>query len=825
MSIERAMISQAQPFMVAAKARDLIRAEISKGCRAEISPLPVSLEPSFTPIWLAGESMRTQQHGIRDNTVFGKDWIYLQVWVSPEQEFDWNRCELFIKQLQTMRFGAGFIISGNNKGISISFFCHRIDLPVITTAFQGEYDLCELTAIEKGLPPNFYHKSWSDIRFRDYFPPPPYSHLLTRPQELQSSPLRSLITAMSAVKAPSVGIYQVLLQAVSPEHNWHRNVQILLDFEYTIKLHDGLHSPSRYTQASPSGDLKQMAWEVENKAHNDKPFYAISLRVAVIGAGDKASLLLRSLATFTSLFQHGGRPLNYITDQQYSKVLSSEQIRDMFVLGMTYRPGFLVNSYELTGPVHVLPLSICEARQLPLEGLETLPVRNPDLFDGTWIGTCSYAGSTQYLCIPDNLRKTHTHLIGSSGTGKSTTQEHMILHDIEKGNGVAVLDPHGDLIERLLCLIPEHHVQRTIYLNPGDPDCVPLWNPLDRILGQDVGRAANNVVVAIKSFVASGGWGDRLENILRNLIFALLHLPNSTFLDISCLLRNKSKDENNKIMRREILSVIENETARQFWLHDYDAYGKNELSPPINKLGKLLLSDTVSLMLSQPENRFNFRKIMDEGKILLIDLSNMDTNVKQVLGCFILTLLHLNALSRSSVPIEDRRQFHIHCDEAHQFMTDTLENLIAETRKYNVSLSLAHQYLSQFGRKKTDALSTVGSSVIFNVDKRDAQYLIKDLQEKVKVEELVSLGKGEAIARVGTDIVRIRTRPPLTFPCPNFKDRIIKESRSKYYKPVHEVQQLIRRRGDRWNKPFSPLTSSFAERGHSDSEEFVYDEF
>jgi len=278
-------------------------------------------------------------------------------------------------------------------------------------------------------------------------------------------------------------------------------------------------------------------------------------------------------------------------------------------------------------------------------------------------------------------------------------------------------------------------------------------------------------------------------------------------------------------MRREILNVIENETARQFWLHDYDAYGKTELSPPINKLGKLLLSDTVSLMLSQPESRFNFRKIMDEGKILLINLSNMDTNVKQVLGCFILSLLHLNALSRSSVPIEDRRQFHIHCDESHQFMTDTLENLIAETRKYNVSLNLAHQYLSQFGKKKTDALSTVGSSIIFNVDKRDAQYLIKDLQEKVKVEELVSLEKGEAIARVGTDIVRIRTRPPLKPPIPNFKDRIVQESRSKYYKPVHEVQQLIRRRGDRWNKPFSPLTSSFAEKGHCDFEEFVYDEF
>jgi hypothetical protein len=566
-----------------------------------------------------------------------------------------------------------------------------------------------------------------------------------------------------------------------------------------------------------------MAWEVENKAHNDKPFYAIALRVAVIGGSNKGEVLLNSLATFTSLFQHGGRPLNYLTGQEYSHLLSPQQIRDMFLLGVTYRPGFLVNSYELTGPVHIPPLSICEHRQIPLEGLETLPVCNFELLNGTWIGTCSFAGCIQYVCIPDGLRTLHTHLIGSSGMGKSTTKEHMILQDIEHGHGVAVLDPHGDLIERLLCLIPERHVERTIYLNPGDPEWVPLWNPLERIPGQDVGRAANNVVVAIKSFVASGGWGDRLENILRNLVFAILHLPQGTFLDISNLLRNKSRES--KKMRPEILKVIDNETARQFWLHDYEGYNRTDLSPPVNKLGKLLLSDTVSLMLSQPESRFNFRKIMDEGKILLINLSNMDTSVKQVLGCFILSLLHLTALSRSSLAIEDRKQFHIHCDEAHQFMTDTLENLIAETRKYKVSLSLSHQYLSQFGKKKTDALSTVGTTVIFNVDKRDAQYLIKDLQEKVKIEELVSLGQGEAIARIGTDIVRIRTRSPLKSPIPNFKDRIIRESRNKYYKPVHEIQQWIRRRGDRWSKPFFPLNYIPAKNDSGDPEEFIYDEF
>jgi hypothetical protein len=745
------------------------------------------------------------------------------VWISPEQKFDWNNCELFLKQLLKMSYRTSFEVFGNNEGITISFLIHRSDKPIITAAFEGEFDFCKLTPMTDSCLSNYLNKAWQDIVFQDYFPSPPYSHLLTRPQELKSSPLRSLITAMSAIEAPSVGIYQVLLQAVSPQNNWHRNVQILLDFEYEIKLKEGFHHFSRYSQQAPSGDLKQMAWEVENKAHNDKPFYAMTLRVGVIGGGYKAGALLSSLATFTSLFQHGGRPLNCINDLQYSNVLSSDQIRDMFFLGVTHRPGFLVNSYELTGPVHIPPLSICEPRQLPLEGLETLPVCNLDLLKGTWIGICSHAGDCERVCLTSFIRTKHTHLIGGTGVGKSTTMEYMILQDIEQGHGVAVLDPHGDLIERLLGLIPENHVNRTIYLNPGDPDWVPLWNPIERIAGQDTGRSASNIVIAIKSFVASGGWGDRLENILRNLVFAILHLPQGTLLDISNLLRNKS--EESKKLRQEILKVLENETARQWWLHDYLNYSKSELSPPINKLSKLLLSDTVSLMLSQPENRFNFRKIMDEGKILLINLSNMDTSVKQVLGAFTLSLLHINALSRSSLPDEYRKQFHIHVDEAYQFMTDTFENLITETRKYGVSLTLAHQYLSQFGKKKTDALSTVGASIIFNVDKRDAEYLTKDLQGKVKVEELVSMGKGEAISRIGSEIVRIKTRKPLSIPSRNFRDRIIEESREKYCKPASEIQKWLKERGDRWSYPAVPVNPVRDYTATSGDKEFFYDEF
>jgi len=208
-----------------------------------------------------------------------------------------------------------------------------------------------------------------------------------------------------------------------------------------------------------------------------------------------------------------------------------------------------------------------------------------------------------------------------------------------------------------------------------------------------------------------------------------------------------------------------------------------------------------------------------------VNLSGVGPTVRNTLGCFILSLLHQTALNRSSVAQENRKQFHIHCDEAHRFMTDSLEDLIAETRKYKVSLSLAHQYMSQFGKRKTDAFSSVGSTIIFNVDSRDAGYLVKDLQKKVKVEDLVSLEIGEAIARIGTDIVRFRTHPPLPIPETNFRDRIIEESRRRYYRPASEVRKWIRRRGDRWAKPHTPLVPLPKSGGTASVEEFKYDEF
>jgi hypothetical protein len=499
-------------------------------------------------------------------------------------------------------------------------------------------------------------------------------------------------------------------------------------------------------------------------------------------------------------------------------MFSGEEIRNMFITGATYRTGFLVNSAELAGLVHIPQAKLLGCRMPPIPILETLPVRNESLLSGTPIGTCDYAGAKTTVCIPPEPRSRSTHIIARPGQTKSTTIAFMALDDLENGMGVAVLDPHGDLVQSLLYQIKEEHIERTIYFDPGERNHIPLWNPLNRNSGQSVSRTADDLVAAIKSVVT--GWGDRMEHLLRNGIFALLQLPNSTLFDLSNLLR-RGTDESERI-RKAILEVLDNETAYQFWKKDFDNYSNEALDPPKHKLSKLLLSDTVSLMLSQPEHLIDFRRIMDEGKILLINLSTIGSDEREILGCFMLSLLHQAALSRSELPPEMRRQFHIHVDEAHRFIaSDAIEDLISEPRKFGVSLTLAHHYLRQFGTKKIDALSSVGTTIIMNVDANDGRYLTKDLQKLVKSEDLITLEKGEAIARIGTDIVRFKTLGPLKIPERHFKEEIIRRSHAAYYKPVHIVRNRIRQRGRRWDKPFQPLTAGGAEN----TEEFTFEEF
>jgi len=812
-------------YMVSAKAQVLFDVEAVKGCVDDILQSPVALEPIFKPIFVPKDIMalRDRPGWIFESPPQPQELLRYRVWLSPDQPFNWNCLELFVKQLSSVSHRVGMEITGNQDRITFTLLCHRSDIILVKTAFLSKLKFCRLSVGTEELIFNAEPRVWTDIHLYDYFPPPPYSHLLTRPDELHTTPFEALVTAIVNIPPPATGIYQVLFQPVSAAHNWHRNVEILTDLEYKVKLVSNVGPTQYYAQQVPSGDIHQMAGEVETKAHNDKPFYTAAFRIAVVGAEDNGPEYLKSLTVFSNLFQHGGRPLNFISQRQYNLVLTSEQIRQMFLLGLTYRPGFLVNSAELTGLVHFPDASIADQFQTDIDQVETLTVIVGNrLSEGTPIGTITVAGQESIVCIPRELRFGQTHLIGKPRQGKSTEKENMIMDDIRNGDGVAVLDPHHDLVARLLSLIPEEAIDRVIYFNPSDPDWVPLWNPMQKIPGQDIGRITADLIGVLKSFVQA--WGDRMEHLFRQSIRGLLHLQGACLRDVYDIL---CKTDDIKEIRDLVLEVAQDGMARRFWKEEINEYRPDELGPPKNKLSKLLLSNTtVSLMLSQTRSTFNFRRIMDDGMIFLADLSpSLGKELTQVIGGFIVALMHISALSRSDMPIEKRRPFHIYLDEAHRFVTDTLEEMITEAPKHGVSLTLAHQFLRQFDTKKIDALGSVGTTIVFNVDSRDAGYLSKDFRNKANVNDFINLERGEAIVRCGTEIAKIKTLAPLEIPEKNFKDRIIAESRKKYCMPAPEVRRIINRRRERANKPFESLAPTMGDRKKTLlPEEWYYDE-
>lgn len=684
MSIERAIIARSQPYAVAARAKEILIQEASKGCTSELSSTPVRLEPAFVP---SREWANNKQN---TDFIFNIPWQVsdlerLHCWMSPEHTLQWFRAERFVKELLGVSHRVGFEITGNQSGIIIRLLVHKNDLNLIKVAFDGECPECKITIA------NTKSNFKENIFFYDFFPPPPYHHLLTQSPELNTSPYEPFIHALAKLPGPARGFVQVLFEPV--KHDWHHNVEVLTDIEFLGKTTADTRTPYRVQQQLPSGDIRNMAREVETKAHNDKPFYFTALRTGIL-TPEKACNPW-ALTAFASLFQHGGKPLEYITKKEYYKHLNSKQIKEMFSKGLSYKPGFLLNSSELAGLVHLPTSTSFDDQEIPVELLEplSLPREHEHLDSGIEIGTCFYAGIEKPVYINNTLRKRSTHLIGKSGTGKTTTKEHLILQDINNNQGLALIDPHGDLVKRLLHFIPENKIESTVYFDLGDPEWVPLWNPLKRIPGQNIGRTADDLVSSIKSIIKSHTWGDRLEHLLRNGFFGLLHLDESTFLDLLILFEQSQKKSDEKnYLKNKILEAVDSEVARMFWKRDFDGYRRDDFAPSHHKLSKLLnANETVSLMLTQPDNYINFNEIMDSGKILLIDLSNVSPDTRRILGCFLLSFLHNTSLARNKLDPENRKPFSIYCDEAHKLTTDTLEDIITESRKFGVNLTLAHQ--------------------------------------------------------------------------------------------------------------------------------------
>lgn len=805
MSIEKSLIRRAQPHMLRHRVDEAIQYEVSKGCVDGMSVVPVPIEPPYAPLGAFTRAMATPPSpNASDATWNEKALTRFRVWISPDERFEWHRSEMFLKQLATLRHRVIFQIAGNRDAIEVGLVCHADDATMVAVAFEAQFGLCEVTLVDGDPISTAGERLWHHSKFYDFLPLPPYSHKFTTYDELHVSPFGALLTAIHNVDRSTLGFYQCVFEPVRPDHDWHENVAILLDIEYVLKLQSSPTGALRTMQQAPSGDLRQMARDVEVKAHNDKPFFAVAVRVGVLGSTNADDPSLRVLASALNVIQHGGRPLRHISHLDYLERLHPSRIREMICCGQTFRHGFIANSKELAGFVHVFPASVLEPRDVPVETLPTLRPRGDMPASGTRIGICRYAGRNAWVCISRDDRNRGVHIISVPGHGKTTLMQRMCIQDMEDGIGTMFIDSHGDGIRKLMARIKPTHCQNVTYFNPGDPEWIPLWNPLRLPPGGDPHRLADDLVAAIKR--VSEGWGDRLEHILRCAVIGVLHLPDSCFMDLYNLLRRDSDES--KLLRNRIIDTVPDELVRKFFREDYlRDYVKSDLQAPKHKLSKLVSAGSLSLMLSQPESLIDIPDTMAAGRHLLVDLSDLGADNRDIIGSFIVTEVLMAALARSKCMIDDLKPFAIYIDDAYQYVSaEAIEDIIAQTRKFRVHLCLAHQYLRQFETSRVDALSSMGSTIMGRLDKSDSYFFANTLQGKVDPEEIMALDHHEMIARLGTDIVRIKT---LDLPDAEGDGRlIVEESRQRCYRRAAEVRQAIARGHSQSAEAFAPLDRS-----------------
>ena len=335
-------------------------------------------------------------------------------------------------------------------------------------------------------------------------------------------------------------------------------------------------------------------------------------------------------------------------------------------------------------------------------------------------------------------RRSHLYALGKTGTGKSSLLETLICQDVAAGEGVALLDPHGDLVERVVSRVPKERSADLIYLDVPSQTQAFGFNPVERVPPARRSLAASALVEVFKK-IWSDSWGPRLEHILRNAVFCLLEQPEATLGDIPRLLEDQT-------FRKRAAERIANAQVRNFWLREYESYPARfraeAIAPLQNKVGAFLADPILCRILSAPKSSFDLRRVIDERKILLVNLAKgrMGEGSAALLGALLVARLGLAGLSRSDVLEEERRDFYLYIDEFQTFATMSFVSMLSELRKYRVNLTLTNQYLSQLDLSVRDSvLGNVGTLISFRVGPADAAVLGEEFAPEFSATDLMNL--------------------------------------------------------------------------------------
>ena len=413
--------------------------------------------------------------------------------------------------------------------------------------------------------------------------------------------------------------------------------------------------------------------------------------------------------------------------------------------------------------------------------------------------------------IKTDDRSRHMYLIGKTGMGKSTVLENLTVQDIENGNGLAFIDPHGKTADLFLEYVPEHRKKDVIYFAPFDTEFPISFNVMDGVDADKRHLVVNGLMSAFKKIWVDA-WSARMEYILNNALLALLEYPGSTLIGVNRMFSDKD-------YRKEVVSKVTDSSVKAFWNDEYakytDKFATEATAAIQNKVGQFVSNPMVRNIIGQTKSSFDFRQAMDDKKIVIINLSKgrMGEGNANLLGSMIITKIYLAAMSRadrSEKELAALPNFYLYVDEFQNFANESFADILSEARKYKLNLTVAHQYIEQMSDEVRAAVfGNVGTMMSFRVGAYDAEVLEKEFSPQFLIEDLVSLGRFQCYLKLMIDGVTsppfsASTMPPIEKPIVSFVKEIIENSRAVYAKP----REIVERDIVAWHAPIVPTIVS-----------------
>jgi hypothetical protein len=468
------------------------------------------------------------------------------------------------------------------------------------------------------------------------------------------------------------------------------------------------------------------------------------------------------------------RRLSYFENQ--SQILNAQELATLW-----HPPGYLLQGIK----------NIAWGKTLKGEPPENLPVVNrlteEEKIGVNFFAKTDFKNQETIFGIKNTDRRKHLYIIGKTGAGKSTLIANMAIDDIRRGRGLGIIDPHGDLSETILDYIPKRRINDVVYLEPYDLERPFSLNVLEIKNKQQKDLVASGIV-SIFYKIYQDSWGPRLEYILRNVILTLLEVPNTTLVDVLNLLAHQD-------FRKKIISQLKDPVLHNFWEKEFakmpDRLRAEAISPIQNKVGQFVTSRMIRNIIGSPTSTINLEEIMNEGKILILNLSQgkLGEDNASLLGAMIITQIQLAAMNRSFQKEEERRDFFMYVDEFQNFATTSFVKILSEARKYRLSLTLANQYIDQLDEVVRKAIfGNVGTLISFVVGAQDAYFLSKEFGKIYTENDLVSLGKHEIVLKLSIDGMTSSPFPAKTLPPPSLKndnrEKIIRLSKERYGRKI-----------------------------------------